>query len=112
MNRFFLILFFIAIISIEFLATTTTVHIKIVESMWDKANHFSAFFILYILLNVSKLSFSILWKFLLLFGFGLQIEVVQYFIDGREFSLFDLVADSIGLTIAIVISAIYKKIFP
>ena len=49
---FFRAMFFISIIAIEFLATTTTVHIEIVENIWDKANHFIAFFTLYILISL------------------------------------------------------------
>ena len=45
-SKSFLIYFFISLVAIEFLATTTTVHIELVESMWDKSNHFIAFFVL------------------------------------------------------------------
>lgn len=111
MDKLYLTLLFSALISIEFLATTTTVHIEVVESMWDKANHFVAFFTLYILLSLAKSAYSLRLKSLLLLGFGLQIEVVQYFIEGREFSLLDLVADSVGLAIGAVSFTIYKRFF-
>jgi hypothetical protein len=42
--------FYICIIAIEYLATTTQT-IKVVENSWDKANHFIAFMVLYILLS-------------------------------------------------------------
>jgi VanZ family protein len=38
---------------------------------------------------------------LLLIGF--QIEITQYFIPGRFFSLMDIVADSIGIAIGILV---------
>jgi len=47
MTKLFQISFFICLISIEYLATTT-ISISIVENTWDKANHFFAFFVLYI----------------------------------------------------------------
>jgi VanZ family protein len=96
--RFYL---FVALGAIEFLATTT-MHIEAIESIWDKANHFSAFFVLYILLSFAFKEMSLLKKFLLLLAFGVQIEVVQSFIDGRYFSLLDVIADSIGIGIGIV----------
>ncbi len=86
---------------IEFLATTT-IHIEVIESIWDKGNHFLAFFVLYVLLTLAYKNMSLLIKVLLLVAFGLQIEVVQSFIDGRYFSLLDIVADSVGILIGVV----------
>ena len=34
---------------------------------------------------------------------GFQIEIMQYFIPGRFFSLLDIVADSIGIVIGMVV---------
>ena len=91
----------VCIVAIEFLATTT-IHIEVVESVWDKANHFIAFFTLYVLLSFAYKSLGLLSKVALLVAFGLQIEIVQSFIDGRYFSLLDVVADSIGILLGVV----------
>ena len=106
---FFRIIFFISIIVIEFLATTTTVHIEIIENIWDKANHFIAFFTLYILISFGFLKFSVIKKVILLLSFGIQIEVVQHFIEGRFFSTLDVLADLIGLCIGVVTMQILIK---
>jgi len=86
---------------IEFLATTT-IKIEVIESFWDKANHFSAFFVLYILLSLAFRELSIIAKIVILLLYGLQIEVVQSFIDGRFFSLLDVVADSVGIGLGVL----------
>ena len=103
MNKVLLykIMFFTCLGVIEFLATTT-IHIEAVESMWDKSNHFIAFFVLYVLLSLAYQNFSTLLKAVLLLAFGMQIEIVQSFIDGRYFSMLDVVADSIGIALGIV----------
>ncbi len=106
---FFKIMFFVTIIAIEFLATTTTVHIEIVENIWDKANHFIAFFTLYILISFGFLNLSIMRKVILLLLFGVQIEVVQHFIEGRFFSTLDVFADFIGISIAAVIMKVLLR---
>lgn len=93
---------------IEFLATTT-IHIEAIESIWDKANHFAAFFVLYILLSFAFRKLHLFSKFLLLFAYGVQIEVVQSFIDGRYFSLLDVIADTIGIGIGIVVLKLFKR---
>ena len=97
----FRVLFFLCLLVIEFLATTT-IHIEVVETIWDKANHFMAFFTLYILISLGYNTLSPLMKISLLLAFGLQIEIVQSFIDGRYFSLLDVAADSIGIAMGMI----------
>jgi len=95
-------LFFITIIAIEYLATTTQ-EIQVVQNSWDKANHFVAFMVLYILLSFGYRHIGLVLKVAILFAFAIQIEIVQYFIPGREFSLLDVVADMIGVGIGWVV---------
>lgn len=99
---------FSALAVIEYLATTTQ-SIAIVENMWDKSNHFVAFFVLYLLLANAYANFSILKNTLLLFIFALQIEVVQHFIEGRYASFADIVADGIGIALGIIAHKIQKR---
>ncbi|MGB3750799.1 MAG: VanZ family protein [Arcobacteraceae bacterium] len=100
--------FFICLLSIEYLATTS-VSIVLVENSWDKANHFIAFFVLYILLDFGFKIFTTLGKVSLLVLFAVQIEIVQYFMPNRYFSLLDVFADGIGILIAIGVMAFYNK---
>ena len=74
-----------------------------VQNSWDKANHFVAFMVLYILLSLGYRHIGLVLKVAILFVFALQIEIVQYFIPGREFSLLDVVADMIGVCIGWVV---------
>ena len=79
MVKIFQISFFICLIAIEYLATTT-ISIPAIENSWDKLNHFVAFFVLYILLYSGFKIFTIRANVSLLMLFALQIEIVQYFI--------------------------------
>lgn len=101
--------FYTAFIAIEYLALTSR-HIEIVESFWDKQNHFVAFFTLYVLLSMAYKHLSIRAKSALLFLVGCQIEITQYFIPERSFSLMDIVADSVGIMIGIAIYRLISKI--
>lgn len=96
------LLFYCALAGIEYLALTPQ-HIEIVEGFWDKQNHFLAFFVLYVLLSESYTRFSVRKKGFLLVLVGIQIEITQYFIPGRFFSLLDILADSIGIAIGFAI---------
>jgi len=70
--------FFICIVAIEYLASTTR-EISVVTNSWDKANHFVAFMVLYILLSFGYKHLSLVKKVIILLAFAVQIEVVQYF---------------------------------
>lgn len=99
----FAIAFFVCLFVIEFLATTT-LEIKPIENSWDKANHFIAFFTLYVTLSLGYSKLEIFKKVVLLLAFGLQIEIVQYFLPNREFSLLDVVADGVGIVFGLVVA--------
>ena len=108
-SKSFLIYFFISLVAIEFLATTTTVHIELVESMWDKSNHFIAFFVLYILLSLGYQNLTLYLKVVFLFTFGLQIEIVQELSGRSPFSTLDMLADSIGILVGILTIYFFKQ---
>lgn len=65
---------------------------------WDKLDHAMAFMVLAGLLDFSfparPLGFR---KVSVLMGYGLLIEVVQYTLPTRTFSLLDLLADGFGI---------------
>lgn len=94
--------FFICIVAIEYLATTS-LEIKPIQNSWDKANHFIAFMTLYITLSLGYPKLEVTKKVLILLLFGLQIECVQYFLPNREFSLLDVVADGIGIVMGMMV---------
>ena len=98
----FKISFFITFGVIEYLALTPQ-HIKVIEGFWDKQNHFIAFFVLTLLLGLAYSQLTAIKKFGLLLLMGFQIETMQYFIPGRFFSLLDVVADSIGIVMGMVV---------
>jgi len=99
--------FFTTILIIEYLALTPQ-HIEVLEGLWDKQNHFAAFFVLYVLLSFAYTHLSVYKKGIILLFVGFQIEVTQYFIPGRFFSLLDIVADSVGIVIGVVIYRLLK----
>jgi len=107
-NTIFNALLYLCVVAILYLATTTQ-EIKPLEYTWDKANHFIAFMTLYILLSLAYENLSLKVKVFILIGFGIFIEIVQYFIPGRDFSGFDVIADSIGIFIGAVSFMLYKK---
>lgn len=95
-------LFFFNLSVIEYLALTPR-HIEIIESFWDKQNHFVAFLVLYLLLGLAYRSFSSAQKVAVMGVVAFQIEIAQYFIPGRFFSLLDIAADAVGVILGIIV---------
>ncbi|MFO0752960.1 MAG: VanZ family protein [Thermodesulfovibrionales bacterium] len=70
--------------------------------MGDKASHILAFISLGFLIDGAYPG-SFLKKGALLLSYGLFIELVQYFLPYREFSLFDIGADGVGIGIYLLV---------
>jgi VanZ family protein len=100
----------VILITIEFLATAT-VGAESVTLGWDKLNHIAAFMVLYTLVSLAFEDLNIVYRFLLLFAFGLQIELVQSFLPPREFSYLDISADTVGIMFGFLISPYAVKFF-
>lgn len=96
------LLLWIAVSSIFYLATTSVDH-KVQSTFNDKFNHLIAFGVLSFLCHIAfQAHQSIKWA-AILFGYGLLIELVQYFLPYREFSLLDLATDLLGIVLYLVI---------
>ena len=101
----FRIAFAVTLVVVSYLAVTPKEHtVSLLVS--DKLNHMAAFLVLAGLLDFSfpRVEFNIT-KAGTLLGYGLLIEVVQYFLPFREFSLLDLAVDALGL-------AAYALLYP
>jgi VanZ family protein len=89
----------VALIAITWLATTPRA-VPVVEDINDKVTHVLAFLVLGLLADFSFPARGFgPRKILALFGFGLLIEAVQYFLPYRDSSLYDLAANAIGLAL-------------
>jgi len=94
-------LFPICIITVTYLAFTPLA-IPVAENLWDKGNHIFAFFILASIADFSY-DYRLFRVSIILFIYGFFIEAVQYFIPFREFSLLDLIANSFGIGMFVVL---------
>jgi VanZ family protein len=69
-----------------------------IDTGWDKANHFIAFFTLSFLLNRASSSINArIRNALSLLAFGMLIEIFQAFTSYRNSDWHDIVADGIGI---------------
>lgn len=93
----FRIAFAATLVVVSYLAFTPAEH-KVSHLVSDKLNHMAAFLVLAALLDFSlpRVEFTVA-KAGALLGYGLLIEIVQYFLPFRQFSLLDLAVDALGL---------------
>lgn len=88
----------IAVIAITVLALMPAHEVPITFG-WDKLDHWVAFFTLSFLANHAFPRLSFRYIALALVGYGIGIEVAQYFTPDRDADVMDVVADSIGIII-------------
>ncbi|TYB33374.1 MAG: VanZ family protein [Flexistipes sinusarabici] len=108
MKRIYQIIFLSAVLAIEYLSITTR-EIEAVSHSWDKLNHALAFIVLYVLFSLAFTKLSVKVKIILLLIYALQIEVIQYFIPRREFSLLDIGSDMFGIILGYILIKLFAR---
>ena len=87
----------ISLVVITYLATTA-LEFTVVSSVYEKLNHFVAFLVLALLVDFSFPNSRFNTdKIFSLIAYGFSLEIIQYFLPHRMFSLFDIAADILGL---------------
>lgn len=97
-TRLLRVAFFAALVLTAYFAFTPVTHAGI-EQVYDKTRHLAAFLVLAALIDWSFPALAINRKLLALLAYGVLIEVVQYFLPYRMFSVFDMGADALGLAL-------------
>jgi len=94
------ILLFLALVVTTYATTTAELTHPAVTSVNDKFAHFATFFILSMLADLSFQKRGFDWTIWIpLTFYGLLIEIIQYHIPYRSFSLLDWAADAGGVLI-------------
>ncbi len=106
-KKYYKIAFFITVFAILVLALVPST--GGIDTGWDKANHFIAFFTLSLLLNrASSTTHARIRNVLSLVAFGALIEILQSFTSYRDPDYHDVIADSIGILVFQVLLSLYR----
>lgn len=104
-------LFYIVLVVVFILSIIPdTEELPEITKLSDKLTHIFAFITLAFLIDFGYPDKSFFWKLSYLVLYGLMIEMVQYFIPYREFSLFDFATDIIGLSFYFFLRGIWKRL--
>ena len=98
----------IVLMGIAFLSLRTSVELI---DFNDKAGHIIAYFILMFVMSLAYWNGrkAILNSFLVSFLYGIMMEVGQYFVPGRSFSIIDMLANGCGSLLAAGILLLFGK---
>lgn len=81
------------------------------QSVNDKLGHTMAFLVLAFLVHASWPQLPFSWRQIIpLTGYGLAIEITQYFIPNRYFSLLDIVADCAGIGLYLLLLPLLMRL--
>jgi VanZ family protein len=107
------LLFFGAVSAITLLAFIPTyAPLPEIVSFSDILNHFAAFFTLYLLHAAAYPRVSAKARCAFLFGYGLFLETVQYFLPARQASAEDIAVDAAGILTALFLHRLYRRFKP
>jgi VanZ family protein len=99
----------LAFVAITYLATTG-IDLKTSGNVTDKIGHLMAFYMLAFILDFSfpRMQFDVR-KIVILFVYGLMLEMIQYYLPYRTFSLFDLGSDGAGILLYLMSMPLLKR---
>jgi VanZ family protein len=96
-KKYYKILFYISLITVFIIAVTPGAEIEVIPNS-DKILHIFAFFILSLELNRASATMGHRFRNMgALLAFGIFIEFAQSFTPNRTASLYDVIADVIGI---------------
>jgi len=104
-------LFWIALVGSYILAVLPQEEVPELTPFSDKGNHFIAFAVLTtLLLDAYRIKYLSAFGWMLLYG--IFIEISQLFTASRNSELLDVVADSIGAVIGILLYRLIRRFYP
>jgi VanZ family protein len=109
-HRIVKILFWMALVSSYLLAVLPQENVPELTPFNDKGNHFLAFSVLTLLL-LHAYRVKYLTAFILMMLYGVLIEVSQLFAVNRHGELLDVLADTIGVVIGILLYWLIERFY-
>ncbi|MFJ6025642.1 VanZ family protein [Brevundimonas sp. NPDC092305] len=85
--------------------------VEAATNIWDKAAHFVAFGLFLWSFGVLFRRLPRLWAAILVIALGAAVEIVQGMV-GRDASWGDLLADALGVAVALLLWAVWRRFEP
>ncbi len=106
MRKLIICFYVLYVLMITYFSLTPIEH-KVSESIWDKASHFIAYLILFIIAKKVHTKFNYLTCGIICCIYSFSIECIQYFIPDRAFEGLDMIASSLGIFLGVIIYKLF-----
>jgi len=103
MKKLIIGIYVLYVLIITYLSLTPIEHKVVSERLWDKASHFLAYLILFIIVKKVHTKSSYLTCAIICFVYSFILECIQYFIPNRYFDVLDMLANALGTALGVVI---------
>lgn len=101
----------LALVMTTYFATTDPQHLVVTLALYDKLQHLLTFYVLILLADFAWPHRSLdSGKIAFILGYGMMLEVIQYYLPYREFSLLDFVADGAGVALYAVMVPLLQRL--
>ncbi len=104
MRKLIIGIYVLYVLIITYLSLTPTEH-KVLENLnlWDKASHFIAYMILFIIVKKVHTKSNYLTCAIICFVYSFILECIQYFVPNRYFDVLDMLANALGMVLGMAI---------
>lgn len=106
MKKLIIAFYVFYVLMITYFSLTPIKH-EVSESMWDKASHFIAYFILFVVAKKVHTKFNNLTCAIICCIYAFGIECIQYFIPYRDFEVLDMIANSLGVFLGVIVYTLF-----
>ncbi len=106
MRKLIICFYALYVLMVTYFSLTPVEH-KVSESIWDKASHFIAYLILFIIAKKVHPKFNYLTCAIICCIYSFIIECIQYFIPDRAFEGLDMIASSLGIFLGVIIYKLF-----
>ncbi len=106
MRKLIICFYVLYVLMITYFSLTPIEH-KVSESIWDKASHFIAYLILFIIAKKVHTKFNYLTCAIICCIYSFSIECIQYFIPNRNFEGLDIIAGLLGIFLGVLIYKLF-----
>ena len=106
MRKLIICFYVLYVLMITYFSLTPIEH-EVSESIWDKASHFIAYLILFIIAKKVHTKFNYLTCAIICCVYAFSIECIQYFIPNRDFEGIDMLANALGIFLGVLIYKLF-----
>ncbi len=102
MRRLIICIYVLYLLILTYFSLTPEEH-AISQITWDKASHFIAYFILFVIAKNVHVKSKYITCAIICYIYSFVVECIQYIIPGRHFDGLDLISNTLGIVLGVIV---------